>query len=394
MIGKLFKYIFGFVVFTAKGGFSERFINLCAVKRIGLWDVSLYDNTITGKIRIGDFRKLRGVARKTGVRIRIISRIGLPFYLRKHRSRVGLIVGGCIFIFFMTVMNSFVWCIQTQSSDKFSREQILKAAEYAGLHYGIRVKNFDEEKAAREIYKTFDGELSWVKVNIKGSLAVIDFRDKVKKLETEEKGEPSNIIADFDGVILSDETYQGSKNKSKGDTVRKGEVLISGVVEGIDMKPLYYEAKGKFTALHSRTLSYTLKADDMFYKLNNTEYHCHFSLFGADIPLSFPSNSAETENQMCCENYLEFDGYELPFGIKKAVGVNHIICEIADRERELLTVLYFAESEYKEMENTNILSRQLEMKKEKGSLTVLAEYNCIDFIGESKVIFIENSEIS
>ena len=81
MILKLFRYLFGYVVFSAKGGFAERFINLCAVRRINLWDVSLKDNTIRARIGIRDFRRLRGVARKTGVSVSILQKRGLPFYL-------------------------------------------------------------------------------------------------------------------------------------------------------------------------------------------------------------------------------------------------------------------------------------------------------------------------
>jgi similar to stage IV sporulation protein len=190
MLTKLTKYIFGFVVFTAKGGFVERFINICAVRRISIWDVQLNHNVIKASISVRDFKKLRSVARKTGVNISLCDKCGLPFYIRAHSDRVGLFIGVCIFVFFMTVMNTRVWCIHTVGSDKISREQMLIAADKAGLDYGIKVKNFDEEKAAREIYKSFNGELSWIKVNIKGSLAVIDFRDKVKKLEIDEKGEP------------------------------------------------------------------------------------------------------------------------------------------------------------------------------------------------------------
>ena len=392
MIFKLFKFLFGYVVFSAKGGFAERFINLCAVRRINIWDVTLSENIIKARINIRDFKRLRSVARKTGVRVSILQKRGVPFYLRAHRDRVGLLIGVCIFIFFMSVMNSFVWCVHTQSSEKFSRHQILQAAEKAGLHYGVFVKNFDEEKAAREIYKAFDGELSWVKVNIKGSLAVIDFRDKVKNIQIEEKGEPSNLVADFDGIILSDETYQGSKNKSRGDTVRKGEVLISGIVEGIDMKPLYYEAKGKFTALHQRNLEFTLDNSQGFCTYKELTKQTSLCIFGLDIPLGFMPYSAENLTVFSYEKFLEFDGYRLPFGIKKTLAVKDNISSISESDREKITVLSFCDEEYKTLSNTRILSRDLKMTKENNRLKISGAYDCIDFIGEPKNITWENSE--
>lgn len=392
MIVKLLKYLLGYVVFEAKGGFCERFINLCAMRRIDIWDVSLSGDVIRARIGINKFKKLRSVARKTGVKISIRQRRGLPFYLKNHRDRVGLAVGAGIFIFFMTVMNSFVWCIQSADSEKFSREQVLQTAETAGLHYGIRVKNFDEEKAAREIYKAFEGELSWVKVNIKGSLAVIDFRDKVKNIEKETKGEPSNIVADFDGVIISDETYQGSKNKSRGDTVVKGDVLISGVVEGVDMKPLYYQAKGKFSALHTVTKEYLLSSAESF--SNNISANTQYKIivFGLEIPISLSGYSAENSEIHTYESYMEFEGYRLPFGIKKTAVVNHNKAELSDRNKALIATLNYSDYIYDAFRNTNILSYNVNLSEKSDGYKISGEYQCIDFIGESKAIIMENSE--
>lgn len=394
MVVKLLKYLIGYIEIRVKGGFCERFINLCAMRRIELWDVSLYEDTVKAKISIKNFKKLRGVARKTGVKISIACKRGLPFYLRDNKDRVGLLIGAGIFIFFMTVMNSFVWCIYADDSEKFSSVQILQAAHNAGLHYGIRVKNFDEEKAAREIYKAFDGELSWVKVNIKGSLAVIDFREKTKRIEIEEKGQPSNIVADFDGVIISDETYQGSKNKSRGDAVVKGDVLISGVVEGVDMKPLYYQSKGKFTALHTVTLESELSRSDTAYRYTSVSEDYAICFFGLNIPLTITQDSAENSHRYTYESFFQIEGYRLPFGIKKTVTVNYIKEELSDTQQKLLAMFIYNDKAYEKFSNTNILSYNVKIDRENNGYKVLGEYQCIDFIGESKEIIIENSEIS
>ena len=73
MVVKLLKYLLGYVVFEAKGGFCERFINLCAMRRIDIWDVALSDDVIRAKIGIKKFGKLRSIAKKTGAKISIVS---------------------------------------------------------------------------------------------------------------------------------------------------------------------------------------------------------------------------------------------------------------------------------------------------------------------------------
>lgn len=300
-------------------------------------------------------------------------------------------IGVGIFVFFCSFMSNFVWCVSTHSTDKISRQQILAAAENAGLHYGTRVKSFDEEKAAREIYKALDGKLSWVKVNMKGSLAVIEYRESAEKLVKDEKGEPSNIVADFDGVIIADETYQGVKNKSRGDAVRKGEVLISGVVEGVDMKPLYYSAKGKFSALHNRTLEYSIDSEQEFFCEVVSERKNSLLIFGKEFPLSLPAYSAEKVQKYSYESYAEFDGYILPFGIIKRIEVNNKKASLTQKQKVLLTAVLYSSLEYESFANSNIVSSKINYSDIDTSGRITGEYNCIDFIGENKVIYLENN---
>ncbi len=389
---KLFKYIAGYVVFIAKGGFGERFINLCALGRVQVWDMTCSDGYIKGKIAVRDFHKLRPIVRKTGVKLTVSEKIGLPFYLRQHKNRVGLIISAVFYMVFCIVMNRFIWCIDTADSDNYSREQIISAAENAGLHHGVYVSKFDEEKAARGIYKAFDGKLSWVKVNIKGSLAVIEYREKTEKLEIEEKGEPTNIVADFDGVIVSDETYQGAKNTSRGNAVKKGDVLISGVVEGVDNKPLYYEAKGKYTALHNNHSELALSSDADFYHLTNVRQVYSIKVFGLKIPLGFGWYTAEEGTMMVKDFYAEYDGHILPFSLSVTTIATCEKITLPIERLSLLAVLNYSDYTYNKYSNSYIVSSEVTKKIKNDRVVIAGEYQCIDFIGESKPIIMENIE--
>ena len=392
MVIRLFRLLRGYVCFAAQGGFSERFINLCAFRRIGIWDVKFEDKALRGKISAADFHKLRYVARKTGVRIKIEDKCGLPFYLKAHTARVGIIIGAVFFIVFCSVMNRFVWCISISDSENFSREQIMEAAENAGLHYGVSVSSFDEEKAARDIYRYFDGGLSYVKVNIRGSLAAVEFRDSKKKLTAEEKGEPSNIVADFDGIIISDETYQGAKNISRGNAVRKGDVLISGVVEGIDEKPLYYEAKGKFTALRDSRCNISINADQGLIRPVGEKNYYSLIVFGLKLPLSFCEDPAENVREYTYRKYFGYDGYVLPFALEKKTVITLGEEVLTSDEVSELACIKYSETVYDKYKNSNIVSSQVKIESENNTVTISGEYKTIDFIGERKAIIIENIE--
>lgn len=392
MFVKILQLLRGYVIFIAKGGFGERFINLCTFRRIDIWDVSCCENSIRAKIAIKNFSKLRSVARKTGVKIKITHKRGMPFYLKAHNDRVGLIIGIIFFVLFSVIMNRFVWCISATDSENFSSEQIIEVAESVGLRYGVYVSTFDEEKAAREIYKAFDGELSYVKVNIKGSLAVIEYRDSKKKLEIEEEGEPSNIIADFDGVIVSDETYKGVRNISKGNAVKEGDVLISGVVEGVDSKPLYYEAKGNFTALHNSSSKSVIDSIDKVESFSEAKEYYKLILFGIEFPLGFIPYKPGNVKVYSYRSFLKYNGYVIPFGIEKKTIAFYEEESIDKAIAEKLVCMNYSSLVYDKYKNSNIVYSDVKIIEERNRLTVSGKYSCIDFIGKSKPIIIENSE--
>ena len=74
---RLFK---GYVCFTASGGFSERFINLCFSSGIHIWNISAENKEIKANIKPKDFKKLKEIRKKAGVKIKITGKRGLPFY--------------------------------------------------------------------------------------------------------------------------------------------------------------------------------------------------------------------------------------------------------------------------------------------------------------------------
>ena len=82
------KNITGIASVEIEGFFTERFINLCKINNIKIWDIRNIVNGVTRfKIHISDFKKLRTIARKTKCKIRIKEKQGLYFKLFKYRKR-------------------------------------------------------------------------------------------------------------------------------------------------------------------------------------------------------------------------------------------------------------------------------------------------------------------
>lgn len=389
----LVRMLKGYVTFKAQGGFSERFINLCAKSHVAIFDVKYIDSYIKAKISAKQFKKLRTIAKKTGVKITVISKDGAVFIIRRNKHRVALMLGACFFILFVATMNRFLWCIDASGSEKFSAEQIIEAAQLAGVKQGTFLPIFDEKKAAREIYKAFNGELSWVTVNIKGSRASISVRDTQKTQgEDIDDKTPCNIIADFDGVILSDETLSGVKNINKGNAVKKGDLLISGVIENEDSSTAYYKAKGKFTAVHETEDIATVFFEDNRIGYGESKSYILVHFLGLDIPFGIKEKAGDKYDTFTYSQFAEFAGMKLPFGFSKIYSIERRSFAYNKENAYVHAVNNYTKNCYNKYKNTNILSSELKIKATNSKVIIEGKHNCIDFIGTEQPILVENSK--
>ena len=78
-----YRYLRSYITVNISGGFIERFINLCNKNKIKMWDVVFSDEAVTAKMYCKDFSSLRPLCKKSGVTVKIISKSGLNFDLKK-----------------------------------------------------------------------------------------------------------------------------------------------------------------------------------------------------------------------------------------------------------------------------------------------------------------------
>ena len=108
MFLRLSRLASGYVRFSLRGDFPERFFNLCAVHGRAVWDMQRDPEGFSAYILAKDYPKLRQAARRSRVRLRVRERHGLPFFINRHRYRGGLAVGAVLlFIILYCFSQSF-----------------------------------------------------------------------------------------------------------------------------------------------------------------------------------------------------------------------------------------------------------------------------------------------
>ena len=215
---------FGYVIIKIKGGNPEGFLNAILSQGLHLWDVErLRPDCLVAKTSIKDFRRMRPACRRAKVQVSILERKGLPFFLARLWKRPVFIAGGLAFLAVASYLATFVWFIQLEGNQTLAAEDVLAFLAEQGLRPGVPKKGARSEAAGAGLALE-SPRLAWAGVEIQGTLAKVVL---VEKTVTEERG-PGDIIAAKDGVVVNIIPFTGTPLVKQGDTVRRGQRLISG----------------------------------------------------------------------------------------------------------------------------------------------------------------------
>lgn len=224
----LYRFLKGFLKIKVVGENSEQILNIAASNRIPLWKSKIIKNGIESEIYISDFKKLPYIVRKTGLKIHIIKKSGLPIWLAKNRKRTGFIIGGVYLLAFLQIMSGYIWEIDIVGNHKVTDEKIITALKKIGIESGIKASalspKIDREKLLLEL-----DELSWASLNIEGSRLTVNVSER-NNVEKQDKL-PVNLKAGADGIVKKINVTVGNCIVKAGDTVKKGDILVSGIIE-------------------------------------------------------------------------------------------------------------------------------------------------------------------
>lgn len=82
----ILRMIRGYVDFSVSGKYPERFLNSAFKSGVKIWSQKSSGGKVTGKMYVGDYKRCRTKARKTGVRLKVLKRHGLPFLYIKIKT--------------------------------------------------------------------------------------------------------------------------------------------------------------------------------------------------------------------------------------------------------------------------------------------------------------------
>ena len=374
MVINAIKYLSGFVEFSVSGDFPERFLNQLAANRIPFWDIKRKDGRLILKVFAKDYKKLHKVKGKNRVTTKVVARCGLPFKARKYRLRLGFAVGLVLYFAFLFYMSSFVWNVNVVGNERIQTEKILSVCRELGLKEGARISSVDSAQL-RTLLALELPDIAWASVNIEGSTATVNISESLSTEKSDKS--PCNLVASNDGIIERLEVTEGTVVAKVGQTVKAGDLLVSGITEYKDSSMKFGRSSGKVYAKTERTITYmaTFVQSEKVY-LGEPKKRTVLSFFGINMPLYLGSLKGNFERTTELKR-LEWYGAYLPITLTEARFLKvdtraFLIDEAVARE---LAELKLNELEQRELIDCEILSKSVEYTVLEKGVEVRATYS-------------------
>lgn len=391
----LIRFLTGYVTFFGREGFTERFINLCSRDGIPLWDLRSDSNGFYACTTIKGYKSIRSAARRSGVRLRIRQRKGMPFFISRYKYRWGMAVGAVFFVMMLSFLSTRIWYVEVVGNERFSSDSIIEVFDAMGVSVGKRKDDIDTSAIQLRSYTELP-DFSWVAVNLDGSTARIEVREKVPVPEIADDATACNITAAYGGQIISIEVYEGKGEVKAGTAVAKGDLLINGITENGDGTPVFHHASGKVIAKTVREIEVTIPS--VIKCRRYTDYKScgyTFYFFGFEIPIKkaeYPQGEYEEEIK---KTYAYAGETKLPLGIIKTTVT---VTEETEREITSAEAGNFAAMEfsnqYEELKaKVKILSENIESGEYDAGWRIKGTFVCEENISlEEKIEISQENE--
>lgn len=279
----LWRYLLGYLAIRISGENCEQILNRASANGISIWNLHYKAGNICGNISIRNFFKLYDIKKGIRCKISIIKKYGLIFRLKKHKNRTGLIVGAATFLLILLFLSNFVWIIKIEGNHKLSTKEIISSCKKIGIYEGILKKKVNSKYDAQRLQLTQEG-IAWCSFNLEGSVLTVNISEATDS-DKQERYTHSNLKANIAGKIKKIDVTSGDVLVKVGDTVSKGDLLVSGVVQNMS-STLFVHSDGEIIAETTRVFS----AEGEYVQMYNAEIgkdikRYTIGFFGINIPL-------------------------------------------------------------------------------------------------------------
>ncbi len=384
---KLLNSFLGYCKIECEAGDSERVLNLFMKNSIINWKFRKQEDKTVFFILESDIVRFFALCEVEKIKCEVIKTAGFLPYLRKYKKRLGIPIGFAIFFIILWVSGLFIWEINISGNSAVKEEEIIERLSLHGCKVGTYIPSIDYDSIYNRLLMQSD-DLSWISINMRGTVANVEVRETEKGGNIGQTGDGANLTAAQDGQIEQFEIYAGAPAVNVGDSVRAGDLLVSGIIESKNFGHRYVYAKGKVYARVTKEIVVKIPLKQTQKSYTGKEIRdTTVKIFGKTINIS--SNSGNIEGKYDKIEKREQLGFfcvvSVPVYIETVVYREYEFAECRITEIEAVRQAYnqLKVQTASELKDADLLKRSIDARFEDDSYFIYCSLYCIEDIAQT-----------
>lgn len=337
-------------------------------------------------VRRQDLKRLEALVQRIGCKLEVIRRQGVYWKLKALQKRPVLVWMLVVLVAVSIFLPTRILFVQVEGNQELPSRQILSAAEASGIRFGASRKQVRSEKMKNTLLSRLP-QLQWAGVNTSGCTAVISVRERTEE-QKQRSIAFSNLVATQDGYILSQTILGGTPMFTPGESVIKGQVLVSGYTDcGICLRA--GRAEGEILAQTVREITAVTPSERQSIRdITDKKYKISLLIRKKRINLWKDSRISDTScGRMYEEYYVSLPGgFQLPIALCIDQYLEYDVSTAPVSEETASIQLQNFSDSYLLGQTVagNILEKQQNLRKEESCYRLESRYTCTEMIGKEQ----------
>ena len=241
---RMWNFLTGYVMIRVEGLSLEKFLNIASESNVPVYDARRLSYTVlSAVVSARGYRKLLSIvpAKYTMTAQKSAGlAVGVKWLTRRKALLIGLVLVGLAVL----AASLFVWDVRVTGIDTRDALSLTEELTELGIYRGAYKGDIDLKKAEIRLIIAHD-DLAWVNLRLTGVVVLVEVVPAEPVPEIVDESRPRHVVAKKDALIESVTALKGRAVVEPGDTVRAGDVLISGLVWDPEFPRMLFAARGE-----------------------------------------------------------------------------------------------------------------------------------------------------
>jgi len=253
-----------------KSDSANKFLEALRKNSIPVYQLVIQKQHIQFEVRYKDLKKIKAIRRKYRLRLQ------LKLIDKNKILQVNLktLLGLIILITIPIICQSYIWGVHIEAETIERKVEVREFLKELNVDFPVKKNQIMQESQLRQEMLLTLPNVSWVHIEKASSKLKLSIQE-APRIKQHESTTGSYLVAKQSGVITHYFIESGVKNFQVNQSVEKGELLVTGVVNEEDTEHIV-PVKGQVFADFWKTIKFSLPKKISVYELTDSYWNIQF----------------------------------------------------------------------------------------------------------------------